>query len=62
MEAISVFCGSSPGLLPAYQEAAQSLGESLARRGITLVYGGGHVGLMGIIADAALTAGGKVIE
>ena len=56
-----VFCGSSVGSNPAYAEAAVTLGSLLARRGIGLVYGGGNVGLMGVIADAALAAGGEVI-
>ena len=55
------FCGSSVGSNPAYAEAAVTLGSLLARRGIGLVYGGGNVGLMGVIADAALAAGGDVI-
>jgi uncharacterized protein (TIGR00730 family) len=58
---ICVFCGSSMGLRPAYKLAAQAMGETLARRGLGLVYGGGNVGLMGIVADAALAAGGQVI-
>ncbi len=57
---ICVFCGSSPGNLPSYQDAAVEVGELLAREGIELVYGGGNVGLMGIVADAALDAGGDV--
>ena len=61
MLAISVYCGSSPGLKPEYAAAAKELGEVLAARSITLVYGGGRVGLMGVLADAALTAGGRVI-
>ena len=61
MNAICVFCGSSPGNDPAYAEAAGRLGRTLAERGTTLVYGGGHVGLMGVVADAALGAGGEVI-
>lgn len=60
MERICVFCGSSPGADPAYAEAAADLGRLLAGRGLTLVYGGGHVGLMGVLADAALAAGGRV--
>ena len=60
MNSICVFCGSSPGNDPAYAEAAQKLGRTLAERGNTLVYGG-HVGLMGVVADAALEAGGEVI-
>ena len=61
MNSICVFCGSSPGNDPAYAEAAQRLGRTLAERGTTLVYGGGHVGLMGVVADSALGAGGDVI-
>ena len=61
MNAVCVFCGSHPGNDPAYAEAAQRLGRTLAERDITLVYGGGHVGLMGVIADSALGAGGEVI-
>src|SRR5262245_29885589 len=57
---ICVFCGSSPGRSPAYAAAAHQLGGLLARRGIGLVYGGGNVGLMGIVADAVLSAGGDV--
>jgi uncharacterized protein (TIGR00730 family) len=60
MERICVFCGSSPGADPAYAEAAADLGRLLAGRGLGLVYGGGHVGLMGVLADAALAAGGRV--
>jgi uncharacterized protein (TIGR00730 family) len=61
VNSICVFCGSSPGNDPAYAEAARSLGRTLAEGDITLVYGGGHVGLMGVVADAALGAGGEVI-
>lgn len=61
MTRLCVFCGSSVGSNPAYAEAAVTLGALLARRGIGLVYGGGNVGLMGVIADAALAAGGEVI-
>jgi uncharacterized protein (TIGR00730 family) len=61
MRRICVFCGSNPGQRPEYAEAAQSLGALLARRGLGLVYGGGNVGLMGIVADAAMAAGGEVI-
>ncbi len=61
MQRICVFCGSSPGRRPAYAEAARHLGNLLAQRHLELVYGGGCVGLMGIVADAALAAGGKVI-
>ncbi len=58
---ICVFCGSSPGLDPAFAAAAREVGGELARRGVGLVYGGGNVGLMGIVADGALAAGGEVI-
>jgi len=61
LNSVCVFCGSSPGASPVYGEAAARLGRTLAGRGLTLVYGGGRVGLMGIAADAALAAGGKVI-
>ena len=60
MKRICVFCGSSIGNQPAYREAAVILGGLLATRGIGLVYGGGNVGLMGVIADAVLAGGGKV--
>ena len=58
---LCVFCGSSHGANPAYAEAAKTAGNELARRGIGLVYGGGNIGLMGVIADAVLAAGGHVI-
>jgi len=61
LRSICVFCGASPGATPIYQEAAEALGRHLAERGIRLVYGGGAVGLMGMVADAALAAGGEVI-
>jgi uncharacterized protein (TIGR00730 family) len=61
MKRLCVFCGSSVGVRPAYRLEAQRLGETLARRRIGLVYGGGRVGLMGALADAALAAGGEVI-
>src|SRR6266545_5407107 len=61
MKRICVFCGSSAGKAPAYLESAQATGRALARRGLGLVYGGGSVGLMGALADAALAAGGEVI-
>lgn len=61
MKSICVYCGSSPGLLKEYHDAAAQLGEMLALQKITMVYGGGNVGLMGIAADAALSAGGTVI-
>ncbi len=58
---VCVFCGSAPGARPSYSLAAQELGRALAERSITLVYGGGRLGLMGIVADAALEAGGRVV-
>ena len=61
MKRICVFCGASPGSSPRYLEAARKMGETLARRGLGLVYGGGSVGLMGAVADATLAAGGEVI-
>src|SRR5216684_1279408 len=61
MKRICVFCGSSLGARPAYKDAAQRLGELLAERGIGLVFGGGCVGMMGAVADAALAKGGEVI-
>jgi hypothetical protein len=60
MKQICVFCGSATGNRPEYLEATQAIGAGLARRGHGLVYGGGHTGLMGAVADAALAAGGKV--
>ncbi len=58
---ICVYCGSSPGNDPAHRAAALALGGFLAREGITVVYGGGNVGLMGAVADGALAEGGQVI-
>ena len=58
---VCVFCGSAPGARPSYSAAAKELGGALARAGITLVYGGGRLGLMGIVADAVLQGGGRVI-
>jgi uncharacterized protein (TIGR00730 family) len=58
---IAVFCGARPGSRPRYAEAAAGVGRMLAERGIGLVYGGGGIGLMGALADAALAAGGEVI-
>ncbi len=57
---LCVYCGSSEGNDPAYADAARALGTQMAGRGLSLVYGGGHVGLMGVIADAVLAAGGEV--
>ncbi len=61
LASLSVFCGSSSGSNPAYAAAARELGRALAEQKITLVYGGGNVGLMGELADAALAGGGEVI-
>ena len=58
---ICVYTGSRPGSRPEYQAAARGFGKLLAERGIGLVYGGGHLGLMGVVADAALAAGGEVV-
>ncbi len=61
LSALCVFCGSNPGADPTYAENARRMGQILANRGITAVYGGGRVGLMGALADAVLEAGGKAI-
>lgn len=61
MRSICVFCGSSPGNRPEYLQVARDTGRLIAQRQLTLVYGGGKVGLMGAMADAALAAGGRVI-
>jgi uncharacterized protein (TIGR00730 family) len=61
MLSVCVFCGASPGADPAYADAATALGAFLASTGRRLVYGGGHVGLMGAVADAALAGGGTVV-
>lgn len=61
MNTICVYCGSNLGARPIYASTARALGERIAREGRTLVYGGGSVGLMRIVADAALQAGGDVI-
>lgn len=58
---ICVFCGSSMGINPVYRTAAEQLASVLIERGIELVYGGGNIGLMGVLADAMLGAGGRVI-
>lgn len=60
VRAVAVFCGSRPGTRAEYHDAAKTLGYALAKRGIKLVYGGGAVGMMGIIADAVLDGGGQV--
>lgn len=61
LQRICVFCGSSVGERPAYAAAARELGRTLAERGLGVVFGGGKVGLMGVLADAVLAAGGDVI-
>lgn len=58
---IAVFCGANTGSDPAILEAAKAVGKAIAQRGMGVVYGGGHVGLMGAVADAAMQAGGEVI-
>lgn len=58
---VCVFCGSSPGARPEYADAARVLARYLVKKDIAIVYGGGHVGLMGILSDTARTAGGEVI-
>ncbi|WP_016746323.1 TIGR00730 family Rossman fold protein, partial [Rhizorhabdus wittichii] len=60
LRALCVFCGSSPGVDPVHGVAARALGAALAEAGIDLVYGGGRVGLMGMVADSVLAAGGRV--
>ena len=60
LSSVGVYCGSSPGVDPGFAEAADSLGRLLARRDLRLIYGGGRVGLMGVLADAALAEGGVV--
>lgn len=61
MRRLCVFCGSNKGTEQSYVDATKRLGRALAERGIELVYGGGHVGLMGLVADAVIDAGGKAI-
>ena len=61
MKSICVYCGSSPGTNPRFMDETVEAGTLIARAGLTLVYGGGRVGLMGAVADAALAAGGKVV-
>ncbi|MCE2971416.1 MAG: TIGR00730 family Rossman fold protein [Burkholderiales bacterium] len=60
-KSVCVFCGSQPGARPEYAQAARELGRWLAQHSIELVFGGGHVGLMGEVSDAALAAGGRVV-
>lgn len=61
IDSVCVFCGSSAGKDPRHAAAAREFGAELARRGLRLVYGGGQVGLMGLVADAALAGGGEVV-
>jgi uncharacterized protein (TIGR00730 family) len=61
LKSLCVYCGSSPGRRASYIEATEALGRLIAAEGITLVYGGGNVGLMGALADSVLQAGGQVI-
>jgi uncharacterized protein (TIGR00730 family) len=61
LSSICVFCGSNAGAHPAYLQAAEAVGRGLAQRGIRVVYGGGKVGMMGAVADAASAAGGQVV-
>lgn len=61
LQRLAVYCGSSPGTDPAYAETAHALGCRMAQRGIGLVYGGGRLGLMGVVADAVLGCGGEVL-
>jgi len=58
---VCVYCGSRPGELPVYADAARAVGAEIGRRGWRLVYGGGRAGLMGVVADAALAAGAQVV-
>ena len=61
LKALAVYCGSATPADPVYIETAKTVGRTLAERGIRVVYGGGRLGLMGAVADAALAAGGEVI-
>jgi len=61
VKSICVYCGSNAGNKPAYTERAMALGARIAGEGLTLIYGGGNVGLMGIVADAVLEHGGEVV-
>jgi len=61
LQRVAVYCASNDGVRPEYMACASALGTRLAQRGVTVVYGGGRVGLMGALADAALAAGGDVI-
>ena len=61
ISSLCVFCGSKKGADPAHEAAARRLGEEMAERGVTLVFGGGRIGLMGVVADAVLAGGGRAI-
>lgn len=61
LQSVTVFCGSRFGDRDDYRRAAEATGRTLAERGLRLIYGGGRVGLMGVVADAALAAGGEVV-
>ena len=61
LHSLCVYCGSAVGFAPRYRDAARRLGQSMAENGIRLVYGGGGIGLMGIVADAVLAGGGSVV-
>ncbi len=61
IKSVCVFCGSRTGTVPARRALAEDTGRRLAAAGLRVIYGGGHVGLMGIVADAALEAGGEVV-
>ncbi len=60
LKSVCVYCGSGLGTNPSYEEAARTLGRDLARSGVRLVFGGGSIGLMGIVSQAVLDAGGEV--
>ncbi len=61
LHSVCIYCGSSNDVAPRFKTVARDVSEKLAKKGMTIVYGGGHVGLMGIVADAALAIGAKVI-
>jgi hypothetical protein len=61
MESICVYCGSADDVSPEYFQAARAMGAALARRGQTLIFGGGRTGLMGAVAEAVLAAGGRAV-
>ncbi len=61
IQSVCIYCGSSNNVAPRFKDVARIVSQTLARQGTTIVYGGGHVGLMGIVADAALAEGAKVI-